>query len=271
MRPLLLPLAVLLATAGCREAPPEAPTELDDLVHFFWQQMDGTDAALVGEGGDNFATWYDGTEVDDGGWSTGMVSELDGDEVALLDRMEWEPEPALAVGVYIALETACTWDQMMTIYLEPDQLELFPGNYDAYERHFDSDPDCFFDESCDVVDWHSDYEDSIVGLSMSYLMYSRMRRFWYEDAGGDETQVILGRNYMPAAADENIATAGFEQSYHIEAYVPRGPDHTLHLYALWNYGYIEGVDDDVAFWPNQYLDGLIEWDERIQELCTEVL
>jgi hypothetical protein len=114
-------------------------------------------------------------------------------------------------------------------------------------------------------------EDSIAGLPMSYGLVTRMRRFAHEDADGAATQVVLGRNVMPAAAEENITTAGFEQSYHIEAYVPRGSNQTLHLYGLWNYGYIEGVDDDVAFWPNQYLDGLIEWDERIQELCIEVL
>jgi len=272
MRMFHLILALVIAGSGCREAPPEAPTELDDLVHFFFQQMDGEDPSLVGDGAENLADWYDSSDqVDGDGWATGTVTELDDGELALLEMMEWSPDPSLAVGVYIVLETDCSWDQMMAIYLEPDQLSLFPGNYDAYERFFDSDAGCFEDETCDVVDWHSAVEDSIAELPMTYGLITRMRRFPYEDADGAATQVVLGRNVMPAAAEENIATAGFEQSYHIEAYVPRGSDHTLHLYGLWNYGYIDGVDGDLAFWPNQYRDGLIEWDERIQELCTEVL
>jgi len=80
---------------------------------------------------------------------------------------------------------------------------------------------------------------------------------------------VLARNYMPAAAVEDVEGAGFEQSYHIETFVPRGADRTLHLYALWNHGFLEDIPDDVPFWADQYAEGLVDWDERIQELCIE--
>ncbi len=264
-------LALLLLAVGCRPPLPEAPTKMDDLIHFFHQNVDSPDPLHVGAGAENLDAWFDASPAVEDGWASGAVSDLSEDEVGLLAEMTWAPDPTLAVGVYIATVVDCSLDQMMEIYLEPDQLSLFPGNYDAYERFFDSDPDCFADGTCDLVEWHSEVEDSIVGLSMAYGLVTDMRRFEYEDDDGEATQVVLGRNYMPAPAEESVAAGGFEQSYHIEAYVPRGAGQTLHLYGLWNHGFLDGVSEEAPFWENQYKDGLVEWDERIQELCTEVL
>ena len=266
-----LPTSLLAATvlaAGCRPPLQEAPNQLDALIHFFHQELDGDEALLVGSGAENLSAWFDTAGLVEDGWASGSVTALSQDEVTMLEEMTWEPDATLAVGVYILTVVDCSLDEMMAIYLEPDQLSLFPDNYDAYERSFDSDAGCFADGSCDQVDWHSQVEDSIAGLAMSYRLMTRMKRFAYEDAEGDGTQVVLGRNVMPEPAEENVSVGGFEQSYHIEAYVPRGTDRTLHLYGLWNYGFLEGVSGDAAFWENQYKDGLVDWDERIQQLCT---
>ncbi len=262
-------LSAALGAGGCRPAPPLAPDELDDLIHFFFQEIDGGDADALGAGAVNLEAWYDGADDLEDGWSTGRVSDLADAEIAALDMMTHDPDPSLASGVYILLELDCSLEEVLEIYLEPDQLALFPGTYDDYQRTFDSDPDCFVPGSCDRVDWHSTIEDSIVGLAMSYDLVTRLVRFRYDDPEGEGDQVVVGRNVMPAPAEEAVAGAGFEQSYHIEAYVPRGSNRTLHLYGLWNYGYLDGVPDDASFWPNQYRDGLIEWDERIFELCAD--
>ena len=212
----------------------------------------------------------DGVELPAG--SKGQVSALVADETAILGGLTGDPDPSLAIGVYILVELDCSLDQIVQLTLEPDQLSLFPDSYDDYERFFDTDPDCYATGECDSVDWHSEVDDTIAGLwPMTYGLLTRIKRFRHTDADGVETEVMTARNYMPAPAAEDVSAGGFEQSYHIEVFHPRGADHTLHLYGLWNHGFIDGVGDDVAFWPNQYLDGLIEWDERIQELCTDVL
>ena len=269
MRRSLLLLSCVAALAGCPQGvevpddPPQAPQDLDDLVHFFWTEMAGEDAELVAAGGANLASWYDGSTELIEGWFMGMVSDLDSDEIGLLDGMTWEPDPADTAGVLIVVELGCSLQQTMEIYLEPDQLSLFPDSYASYERFFDSDPGCFADGSCDQVDWHSEISDSIADLYyLEYGMTTRLRRF------GDDG-AILARNYMPSPAEDDVEAAGFEQSYHIEAYVPRSAGRTLHLYGLWNHGYLEDVPPDVPFWTDQYLEGLVEWDERVGELCEE--
>jgi hypothetical protein len=279
MRPcLLVVLAVLAAlgvslvsSAGCRPAPDEAPTELDELVHFFFLELDGGEADLLGEGADNVAAWYGDADDLDDGMSSGQVSDLDDEEITTLEEMAWEPDPSLAVGVYTLSEVPCTYDQMIEIFLEADQMVLFPDNYEDYERWLDSDDACFRDGSCDVVDYHSRNTDKLVGFTMEYTMYTRMRRFHYIDVGGSDAEFLLVRNYMPEPAEENINGGAYEQSYMIEAHMPRDGGQILHLYALWNYGYLDGISDDLDFWPNQYLDGLMEHHEQLEVICRDLL
>ena len=163
----------LLLSLGCRPPLPDAPTELDALIHHFFDELDGDDAPLVGAGAENLDAWFDATDQVEDGWASGAVSDLSEAQIDDLEMMTWEPDPSLAVGVYIATVVDCSLDQVVELTLEPDQLAMFPGNYDAYERTFDSDPDCFSDGGCDQVDWHSEVEDSIVGLSMAYGLITR--------------------------------------------------------------------------------------------------
>ena len=261
----------VLLDLGCRAAPEEAPTEVDDLVHFFFNEMDLDEAELVGSGGQNLSDWYDTSDDVVDGWADGQLSDLTVAEIETLEELEWDPDPSMVVGVYVATELPCTMDQMMEITLEPDQLMYFPGNYDSYDREFDTDADCFIPGDCDQVDWHSDVQDTIAMWSMDYRLITRLKRFRYTDADDQDAEVILARNLMPAMADESISAAGFEQSYHIEAFYPVSAEATLHIYGLWNYSFIDGYPDDGDFWPNQYIDGLVEWDERFVELCNDVL
>ena len=271
----MLVLAVVVAGCGpdgveVPDDPDEAPEDLDELVHFFWLEMDGGDAALVGTGTENLSSWYDASDQLLDGWFLGTVSGLDDEELTVLEQMEWSPDPSLAVGVLVVTELECSLDQTIAINLEPDQLALFPGNYSEYTRTFDSDPDCFADGDCDVVDWHSAVTDSVADLYvLDYGLITRMRRFRFTGSGGGDAQAVLARNYMPTAAEDQLEDAGFDQSYHIEAYVPRDAAHTLHMYGLWNHGYLEDIPADVPFWTEQYLQGLVDWDERVAELCSE--
>jgi len=272
MRPaFVLSMLLLIATTGCRPAPPEAPTELDDLVHFFLQEIDGEDAELVGDGAVNLIEWFGAPGDWEDGYTTGQISSVTQAEADALEDLRWDPDPSLTVGVYSARVLPCSLAQIETIFLEPDQMSLFPNNYVDYVRTFDSDPACFADGSCDECLYHSTNTDKLVGFEMVYEMWTKMRRFRYVGDGEDERQVLLVRNVMPEPAEESINTGGYEQSYHIEAHVPWDGGGVLHLYGLWNYGYLEGIDDDIAFWPNQYIDGLVDLDDEIAVLCEEGL
>ena len=246
-----------------------APDELDELIHFFFTNVDGGEDDVVGAGAENLAAWYGADDAVVDGLASGQVSDLTTAEIADLEHLTWEPNPGDAIGVFTLQVVGCSLEQMIDVFLEPDQMALFPDTYVDYDRTFDSDAECFDDGSCDQLDYHSTNTTTLaLDIPMTYEMYTRLKRYRGGGTAGGDDEVLLVRNVMPEPAVEEVDDAGYEQSYHIEAHVPWGDGETLHLYALWNHGYIENTDPDAPFWPEQYLTGLLELDEDLDELCA---
>jgi len=270
---LVVPWLLVWALAGCGSSEEEellmAPGELDELIHLFFGSVDQGDAGLVVAAGDNLVSWFETDDAVTDGLATGQVSDLTDEEIAELEHLLWEPDPEDAIGVYTLQVVGCSLEQMVDVYIEPDQMALFPDTYVGYDRTFDSDPACFDDGSCDQLDYHSTNTTTLaLDIPMTYEMYTRLKRYRGGPASGVGDEVLLARNVMPEPAVEDVDDAGYEQSYHIEAHVPWGGGRTLHLYALWNHGYIENTDPDAPFWPEQYVTGLLDLDEDLGELCA---
>ncbi len=260
-----LPLTLLILVFGCK-MPDPAPTELDDLAHFFMAQTHEQDHDRIIEGADNLRAWFDANTGADEITTGGYLTDLTLEEVDALDEMEWSPDPALCAGVFVVSRLSCALDEAAAISLEPNQLEVFEGNYQAYDREFDTDPDCYPTGECDAVDWTSIIEDNFVaGIGeMFYEVKVKLRRS--RDEAGDPGAMLV-RSIMPAAAEEDVNSGGFEQSYHIEAYVPQGSG-ALHMYGMWSYGWFLESDPDDNIWFDQYLGGLEDFEKQLEDLCV---
>ncbi len=256
--------AFALFALGCK--PPEpAPTELDELIHFFFDQTQQQEHERILEGAANVLDWYAASGLAGTGAAVGSVSDLGQAQVDALDELRSSPDPSLCAGVYTVSELSCDLDAAAAISLEPDQMSVFEGNYAAYDRVFETDPDCYLEGACDAVDWYSVIEDNFVfQYEMTYEVVVKLRRTRDEEG---QPSVMLVRSIMPEEATEDVNVGGFEQSYHIEAYI-QGDGPLLHLYGLWNYGWISGSDPDSDFWSNQYADGLLDFEETLEELCV---
>jgi hypothetical protein len=249
------PALTALLAAGCRPPDP-APVTLDDLAHLFLAQVGLQVHARIVAGGDDLEAWFERAGLD-GEPTGGTLTDLTQAEVDAIEELRWRPDPAPCAGVYVISQLSCDLGRAADIALEPDQLALFEGSHEAYERTWDNDPGCYADGTCDAVDWHALIEDDLVMYDISYEMVVRLRRSRDE---ADTPAALLVRSVMPEPAAEEVDSGGFEQSYHLEAYVPRG-DGTLHLYAMWRYGWIWGSD--------QYLDGLLDFEAQLEDLCVD--
>ncbi len=259
-------VALTLSTLACRPPDP-APTELDELAHFFLAQAHQQQHERIVEGAANLAAWYEASGLVEEGPSGGTLSDLSADEVLAIEEMTWEPDPEPAVGVYAVSATSCDLGLAGVINMVEDQMEVFPDNYAGYERDWDTDPGCWEDGGCDAVDWQAFIDDSFVMNmgSMSYRYVVKLRRS--RDELG-EPAILMVRSVMPEPAEEGLESAGFDQSYHVGVYVPFDGG-TLHLSALWSYGWVNGMDPDADFWPGQYVGGLLDFEEELEVLCTE--
>jgi hypothetical protein len=263
MRSLIPALAIVVL--GCKPPDP-APTELDELGHFFLAQVHEQEHERIVEGAANLIAWYEASGLAGGGPVGGTLTDLVQAEVDVLDELDWSPDPEPCAGVYAVSELSCDLDAAAAISLEPNQLEVFEGNYESYDRSFDSDPDCYVDGTCDAVDWTSIIGDNFVlSYDMTYEVVVKLRRSRDEQG---EPAVMLVRSIMPHEAEEDVNVGGFEQSYHIEAYVPHDSG-TLHLYGMWSYGWVSGMDADATFWSDQYLNGLLDFETKLEDLCVD--
>jgi hypothetical protein len=263
MRP--SPPTLLFLLAGCK-MPEPAPTELDELVHFFFAQTDEQEHERIVEGAENLVAWYEANAVGEQPVTGGVISDLSQERIDALEELEWSPDPSLCAGVFVISQLSCDLDSAAAISLEPEQTEVFEGNYKSYERSWDSDPDCYVDGRCDGVDWTSLIEDNFVGGygEMFYRMVVKMRRSRDEDG---QPAALLIRSVMPEIAQEEVGFGGFEQSYHIEAYAPNRAG-LVHLYGMWSYGWAFESDHDDKMWFDQYLAGLEDFEEQLEQLCV---
>jgi len=263
MRP---PTLVFCLTAASCKRPDPAPTDLDDLAHFFLAQTDLQEHERIVEGAANLLAWYDASGLAGQGPSAGTLTDLAQEEVDAIEELNWAPDPRPCAGVFAISEISCEFAAVEAMNLEPNQTEVFEGNYESYVRTWESDPGCFEAGTCDALDWSSVIEDNFVfSYEMTYTMYVRMRRS--RDEGGAPAALLI-RSVMTDPAEEDVDFGGFEQSYHIEVYVPRA-EGLLHLYGMWSYGWISGSDPDSDFWPNRYADGLLEFEEQLEGLCVD--
>ncbi|MED5374830.1 MAG: hypothetical protein VX899_27670 [Myxococcota bacterium] len=261
-----MPHVLLLTLFACK-APDPAPTEIEELSRFFINHYEDEEPQALADGANNLDLWYQDNvgEGDLGGLLDDLLLE---DIVGI--GMPQDTDPDLMVGVFHLTPQQCSLDDIAGIFLYDDQQELFPDSYITYGREYKTDTECFRPGDCDDAHWDINIKTALaLGTEMTYTLDSGMVRT-RPDADGDTftEPFLMSRTWLPEPAEVD-GVGYFDQSYQIEVFLPTGSDTTLHFYALWNAGGVDGLDPEADFWKDQYLDSIIEWDERIDELCAE--
>jgi len=264
-RPLLLLLLVM--TAACKKVEP-APTDLDGLVHYLWQNFDEAEDAELAQaavnlhdvvGGDTMAEVSDGT-----------ISALDAAEVAQVGRDD--ADPAQAQGIYMTRPGICSLDTLVDVLVVAEQDVLYPGNYDSYTRSYDEDVDAFVAGDSPSLEWDLTYELTLLGATYEATSRGALRRVG--GLGDDELPlgpVVFARTYMtqPAAFEEG-SKKSMDQDYQIEAFWERAPGELVHVYGMWRQGdYGAGYTTESEGVQRLLLNGMSSWDDDTERLCAE--
>ena len=116
---------------------------------------------------------------------------------------------------------------------------------------------------CDWIDYDIEVVAKQLSTKFDYVMRNEMAVF--RSAEGEE--ILVAKGWLPEPADFPAGSpASFEQSYLIDVSFPHPEGGSIRLYAVWNAGGA-GLGLGAAFWEQTYLDGLIEWNERVDQLC----
>ena len=258
-------LGLVLGLVGCKKVEP-APTELDDLAHYFWVNHDNEDSEQVASAVANLYTALDADNLD-GSWD-GSISDLTQDELELVGKGD---EDASAVaGIFLASVINCPLADIKPLVYALNQDELHPGSYDAYDRSYTTDVDAYEAGQTDVVGWESNYTVSYVGKEYSAIIDATLRDLPNVDeeiTPHGESVSIRGVLREPATFTDNDEL-GLFQDYQQEVYFKRSASETIHFYIIWrDFWFTENSNFDDEVLQRFVLNGLADWDKDLEKLC----
>lgn len=263
--PVLCAVAVLLAVPGCR-AVPEAPEDLDGLLHYLWQNVvDGGDDEIA-QGVVNLHVAVDGaalTEITDG-----QATELTADEVAWLE-LDREVDPSEASGVHMISPLTCDLETVDDIVTALEQGEMY-DTFDAYERQYTSDAGDYHDRSSPTLTWTVEYSVT-VPLAGSYTANLDAGARWVptlDDTLSPHGPVLITWSTLPEPAVFDTGDGVFDQDYRVEVYYEPEPGKVVHTEALWRHmeaGVVSMSNESIQ---RMVLNGFADWDAQTDVLCA---
>ena len=230
-------------------APPDAPTELNDLSRYLYREWDATDERTRAAGMANLdaflATVDVGSDVlDDRTWT---LTDLQDDDVATIDRPDRPLENCFGIGMgYLSRWPASDHARLQ---IEADQVPTEP-TAEFYDRTITNvdDPACFVDKSCERIDTSNDMRRKTLLYSVDSVLFKNFRWVTYTDADGVEHDSFYSRSWydQPWPGDNDNTTVW--QSYSIDVWIDRGDGTSWRYQTLWNETEILGtvVSDGTA-------------------------
>jgi len=266
-----------LLLAAC-QAPERAPSDIDDILLFSYRHYDSDDpssGASLADAALALERWYDGRE-DPEQPIEAQIARLGPEELAVLAPQPSFTDGAAAVGVLYAREVQCVPQQVDELYLDDNQMDLFPGNYTSYQRSNREDMECYLQGDCPEAQWLAsvvkEQQVFVATVTYTFSMTSGMRSFSALPPGaapGDtpiEGRVV--RVWMNEEAIVEPASIGrFRQSYQFEFLVPRETGQ-LHFYAMWTDLQSDSLNTEAAVFLNSYIDGIADYMEELEVHCA---
>ncbi len=245
----------ILAACACRHPEP-APPDLEGEVLYFWSTFD--------QGGDD---WPEHVDVFDDLIaeetieipSDGTLKSLDSADV---DDLAPGNDPSTASGLFIANEFDCSIADLRAILSYPDQLALYPSNYDTYVRTFQQSRSEWLSGDIERLDADVEYDTTVLGAEYSAAPKVAFRRF--DDA-------VVSRVVMPEPAEFESGNKSITQDYQLEVYWAVGGK-IRHIYGFWRDADFGGAFvDESATVQTLVVDGLFDWDDVTEQWCADGL
>ncbi|HCP48159.1 MAG TPA: hypothetical protein DIU15_19125 [Deltaproteobacteria bacterium] len=271
--------ALSLLAPGCAR-PERAPEGLDELVLFAFRHFDSDDptsAASLADALVGFESWWDESHDDPNTPYSAELVRLGPDELSILDPAPSRAQGEAALGVLYARHTVCTLDEVDRVYLENDQLALFPDSYEVYERHDTTGFDCYASGECEEAAWQADVQkvEQVVFVEVTYnfTIAAGARRFQARppDASLDaeELEGRLARTWLMEEARLEPETVGrFLQNYQLEFVLPRDQG-VLHFYALWTEVQSTELNTEASIFLNSYIQGIEDYLDDFEAHCAD--
>ena len=257
--------AVYLALlVGCEPVEP-APEDLDGAFHWLWTHYEEEDLAAVHDAIGNLGAAAGAESLAELDPVDGALTDITEDEIAVV-QMRDAADPSVTAGMYLANTFPCTIERLEEIVIALDQMALYDGAYETYERSYTNDLEAYQVREAPILGWSSEITAETLGATYAETVRGESR--WLPDGADGEPKAVLARYWMPEEATFDNPDFLFTQDYQLEIYWERGDGLLVHLYAMWRHMGFGGADTDYESIRCLILNNLGDWDDRTAELCA---
>jgi hypothetical protein len=262
----LLSSSVLVSACA---GPEEAPKELNALARFFFNKFKPEDPQNPGtsdvELQDAVNKLHDVLKADDLKLDEPQLGTLENITQKEIDTVGMDVDPDKGQGMFMANIIKCSMDKMEDLWLDPDQMELYPETYSAYKRTMDEDTPDY------LPTWTTEYtiaETPPLTNQFSAVVKTGLRTV-PETEDAEHGEAFVSGAFMPEPAEFESDGSEFSFDFQIETVYSRGGGELVHFYAVWRYMKIgvfgDSYDDYII---DTTLSTMVDWDEDTEALCN---
>lgn len=257
-----LPLLVAALLGGCK-APPEAPTQLEELCGYLFEHAWDEDSAELEAGLSNLDAWL--------ATGSNMESTLEGYQITAMTQAsvdaidDSDRSVAALVGAAVAAEHSFSAAEVSRAIVVEDQMEVFPKNYNEYSREYSEDPECFPGIDCIELTASSESQSSWAGIIKVWSEnFIQFRWVEHETLGW----VMVHRSWLTEPAEVSLDGVEVNAQYFLAITLPEGKGSTR-LMATWidsDYGALP-VSEDFA--KSQIVKSMQKQGDDVEEFLEE--
>ena len=196
---------------GCKSIP-EAPTELDDLAGYLFQNFENEDPAYMEGGIANLLLWLqDNREKLNEGYK---IENLD---IAVFEELGFgEADQDKLIGAAVATNIHHPLLESLKVLIKTDPMIMNPDNFEFNDVTWDEDVDCFLRQECEFTGYNSHLKNLFpLGIEIESWVHGRYR--WIES---DLGKVAVQRRWLTEPAIANLDWINLDVEFALSAYLP---------------------------------------------------
>ena len=194
-------------------APPDAPETLDKLGSYLFEEFEHPDSRYLVEGVRNLHEWVEENreEVQEGyrieNLSLNAVQNLNLGQDANLDGL---------IGAAVATDIKFTVEEMITLALGTEPMEIDPDAYGYFDRDWEEDLACFLSQECLSISYYCELQNN---LPLGIVTQAKTRGT-YKWVFVDDLAFIAQRRWLLEPAISNQDWLEVDQEYALSIYMP---------------------------------------------------
>lgn len=202
---------IALLTIAC--APPDAPETLDKLGSYLFEEFENPDKRYLEEGVKNLQEWVEENREDvQEGYRIENLSEEAVNALGLARETNLEG----LIGAAVATDIKFSVEEMLTVALETDPMDIDPDAYGYFERDWQNDLDCFLSKECESLSYFCEIKNNLpLGITTESKTFGVYKWVFIDDLA-----FAIQRRYLLEPAISNQDWLDVDQEYAVSVYMP---------------------------------------------------